>query len=226
MSSEQRWIGGIDEPLPAGEVILWKGAPEPRAVARHVVHERGWMLYLSLLTVGVIVSAAGTRPLGDVLKLMVPPALLMGIAWLSIRAFSRAVARTTEYILTTRRLILRAGIAFPIAINIPLRLVDEAGLRVFGDGSGELQLRLSDRVKLAYIALWPHVETLRHLAHPRPKLRGLADPQAVGAALRDALAAEAASEGSAVTMADTPAHDAREATGGVPFRAPNRVLAQ
>jgi hypothetical protein len=226
MSVQERWIGGIDEPLPEGEVILWRGSPQPRAVARHVLHERVWMLYLAVLAVGVAVSAWGTHAPGDVLKLMVPPLVLMVVVALMLRMFARSIARTSEYILTPRRLVLRAGVAFPIAINIPLRLVDEAGLRVFGDGSGELQLRLSDTVKLAYIALWPHVETLRHLAHPRPKLRGLADPQAVGAALREAIAADAAREGSPVTIGDAMGGTDRDVRGASPFRSPEGVLAR
>lgn len=201
MADGRRWIQGIDEPLPEGEEILWSGSPQPRAVARHVIHERGWMVYLAMLAVGVVVSASGTHSFGDVVKLTIPPLLVMGVVWLAIRGYASQIAKTTEYLITSRRLVLRAGVAFPIVINVPLRMIDEAGMRVFPDGSGEVQVRLSPKVKLAYIALWPHVETFRHLANPRPKLRGLANPKVVGDALSQAIAADAARDGVAIERA-------------------------
>lgn len=226
MADGRRWIRGIDEPLPEGEEILWSGSPDPRAVARHVVHERGWMIYLAMLAVGVVVSASGSHSFGDVLKLLVPPLVMMLVAWWSIRLFARQIARTTEYIITSRRFVLRAGVAFPIVINVPLRLIDEAGLRVFGDGTGEVQLRLSDRVKLAYIALWPHVESLRYLGNPRPKLRGLTEPQRVGTVLSSAIAADAAREGSRVAMGGSADKATNPGADLAPFGAPNGAMVQ
>lgn len=191
MSEAPRWIGGIDEPLPAGEDILWSGSPVTSAVARHVAHRRGWVVYIGVMAALLLWSAAGTVSAGDVLKLLVVPVLVLVATLGMVQLFARATAKSSNYIITSRRVVLRVGIAFPIAINIPLRLIDNVGLRTFSDGSGELQLELSPSVKLAYIALWPHVETLRYLAAPRPKLRGLADPHAVGAVLQRALAADA-----------------------------------
>ena len=223
MADGRHWIQGIDEPLPEGEEILWSGSPQPRAVARHVIHERGWMVYLAMLAVGVVVSAAGTHSFGDILKLLVPPLLLMGVVVAAIRWYARQIARTTEYVITSRRIVLRAGVAFPIVINVPLRLIDEAGMRRFTDGTGEVQLRLSPKVKLAYIALWPHVESLRHLANPRPKFRGLANPEQVGEALSRAITADAAREGSAVALGDSVAGTGRDLS---PFARVGGAMAQ
>ncbi|MFN8667757.1 MAG: photosynthetic complex putative assembly protein PuhB [Gemmatimonadaceae bacterium] len=222
MADGRRWIQGIDEPLPEGEEILWSGSPQPRAVARHVIHERGWLVYLAMLAVGVVVSASGTHSFGDVVKLAIPPLLVMAVVWVAIRGYASQIAKTTEYVITSRRLVLRAGVAFPIVINVPLRMVDEAGMRVFPDGTGEVQVRLSPKVKLAYIALWPHVETLRHLANPRPKLRGLADPKGVGEALSRAIAADAARDGLAIELGaaggEAPAVGALATVGGAMAR--------
>jgi hypothetical protein len=226
VADSRRWIRGIDEPLPEGEEILWRGSPDPRAVARHVVHLRGWMIYLAVLAVGVVWSASGSHSFSDVLKLLVPPLMLMLVSWWSIRLYAGQIARTTEYVITSRRLVLRAGVAFPIVINVPLRLVDEAGLRVFSDGTGEVQLRLSEQIKLAYIALWPHVESFRYLAHPRPKLRGLANPQQVGTVLSGAIAADAAREGSRVALGGSVDEAGRTGADLAPFGAPNGAMAQ
>jgi len=188
MNEERRWIAGVDEPLPAGEEVLWSGAPDARAVARHVLHVRAWGVYMGLLTLAVGASAAASMSWGDTARLMVLPLLLAALLLAGISMLARLVARTTEYVVTSRRVVLRVGIAFPIVINVPLRLVEEAGVRSYGDGSGEVRLSLAPSVKLAYIALWPHVDAFRGLAHPRPKLRGLAQPGAAASALRRAVA--------------------------------------
>lgn len=190
MSDARRRIAGVDEPLPPGEEILWSGAPDARAVARHVLHARVWAGYMAALTLLVGVSAASALSWGDTVRVVVLPLLLAALLLGGIMLLARLVARTTEYVITSRRLVMRVGVAFPIVINVPLRLVEEAGVRTFADDTGEVRLALSPSVKLAYIALWPHVDALRGLAHPRPKLRGLTDPAAVGAALRQAVLME------------------------------------
>lgn len=203
MKPSQRWITGVDEPLPEGEEILWRSSPTARAVALHVLHLRVWGAYLAALTVIVALSAFGSYPLADVARLVVLPLLLAAFVLGGVLWLSRLTARTTEYIITSRRIVLRVGIAVPITINIPFNVIDEAGCKVFRDGSGEVRLLLSDQVKLAYIALWPHVDSLRHLANPRPKLRGLPDPERVGVVLRDAIAADATRAGATIRLGPT-----------------------
>jgi len=221
MSDSRRWITGVDEPLPAGEEVLWSGAPAPRAVARHVLHARMWAAYMGALVVVVGASAASSLTWADTARVLVLPLLLAAFVLGGIALLARLVARTTEYVITSRRIVLRVGIAFPIVINVPLRLVEDAGVRTFGDGSGEVRLALSPAVKLAYIALWPHVETLRGLSHPRPKLRGLADPTAVGAALRQAVAGE----GSSVVVGTGGETRRREELRATPFTTPKEAIA-
>ncbi len=187
MSTERRWIPGVDEPLPAGEEILWSGSPDVRATTRHVMHLRVWGSYMAVLIALVGISALSSLSAADTARVLLLPLLLTGMLLASVAWFGRAVARTTTYVVTSQRVILQLGIAFPISINIPLRLIDNAAIKRFRDGSGELRLTLSPEVKLAYVALWPHVDVFRSLAHPRPKLRGLAAPDVVGQVIRDAV---------------------------------------
>lgn len=187
MSTPRRWIPGVDEPLPEGEEILWSGSPDARATTRHVMHLRVWGTYMAVLVVLVAISAFSTLPPADVARVLILPLLLTAVLLASVTWFGRAIARTSSYVVTSRRVILQVGIAFPISINIPLRLIDTAALRRFRDGTGELRLTLAPEVKLAYIALWPHVDVFRSLGQPRPKLRGLVAPEQVGELIRDAV---------------------------------------
>ena len=187
MSDERRWIPGVNEPLPEGEEVLWSGSPDAQAMTRHVMHVRVWGSYMAALLVIVGVSAFSSLSVADTARVLVLPLVLTAVLIGSVAWFGRLVARTTTYVVTSRRVIMQVGVAFPIAINIPLRLIDNAALKRFRDGSGELRLTLSSEVKLAYVALWPHVDVFRNLANPRPKLRGLTAPEAVGEVIRDAV---------------------------------------
>lgn len=183
MSTAAERLAGIDEALPEGETILWQGAPAVRAVARHVFYQRAIALYLLALVGLVLVPAISARGLGDALR--VAPLLLavVGSLLLGIEVVARLVARTTRYIITERRIVMQVGMALPMSINIPLRLVHEAGLKVFGDGTGVIKLGLDPSVRLAWLALYPHARLWR-LKHPEPLLLGLSDPHRVGTVLQ------------------------------------------
>ena len=42
---------GLPEPLPAGEHVLWQGAPDWRTLARHVFHVRTLVVYFAVILV-------------------------------------------------------------------------------------------------------------------------------------------------------------------------------
>ena len=149
-------IGGVREDLPAGEHVLWQGAPDWRSLARRAFHIREVAGYFAILTAFTVLSAwadgqlayAGLLPAGlGVLAC----ALLGALAWMS--------SRTTIYAITTRRVFLRVGIALPIAVNLPLHRIDEARLALHADGSGDLPLCLEDDARLAYL----HLLSLIHI---------------------------------------------------------------
>ena len=112
-------------------------------------------------------------------------AILAGLAWLS--------ARTTLYVVTTRRLVMKVGIALPIFYNVPFTQIGAATLRLHADGTGDLPVSLTDGQRIAYLTLWPSARPFR-FTRPEPALRCIGDANAVarpsGGASRDA--AEAA----------------------------------
>jgi len=188
--AEAEYIRGIREPLPPGERVLWQGAPSWWALAVRALHIRKVAIYFAVLLVWRLAALlADGQPLAAALAgsagLAVVAALGIGllalIAWLS--------ARTTIYAITTRRVMLRIGIALPIFVNLPFKGIDGAALRVCRDGTGDLPLQLQGGVRLAWLHLWPHVRPWQ-VARPQPMLRGLREPQRVAAILKEALAAE------------------------------------
>lgn len=201
---EHEPIRGLPGNLPAGEHILWQGAPEWRRLALTAFHVRGVAFYFGLL--GFWALATGSS-VGGLLATALAAGLAVGllclIAWLS--------SRTSVYTLTNRRLVLRVGIALPTCINIPLRIIGNASLKLHVDGTADLPLELTGPTKMGWMLLWPHARPWK-LASPEPMLRAVPDGERVAAMLARALAEEVP-QGRRVAVAPAPTSSADRPIG-------------
>ena len=180
-------LRGLPEPLPAGERVLWQGAPSWGGLARRVFHVRKVVLYCSVLLAwrvvadladGATVVAALGAALGLVPFALTALAILAALAW--------AFASTTVYTITSRRVVMRYGVALPMTLNLPFARITGAGLRLHPDGSGDLPLTLAGPDRIAYLHLWPHARPWR-VARPEPMLRAVPKAGEVAALLADAM---------------------------------------
>jgi len=180
-------VRGLPEALPPGETILWQGSPRWRTLARTAFHTRKIALYFGALGLwrvavglhdGVPLPTTLAGALSLALAALLAVAIVSGLAWLS--------AKATVYTVTTRRIVMRFGVALPLTVNIPYRIVTGAGLRLAPDGTGDIPVSLSGDDRIAYLALWPHARPWR-IARPEPMLRAVPDARAVAAILADAL---------------------------------------
>lgn len=185
-------VRGLPQMLPRGERMLWQGAPRWQDLAVHAFHVRKVVWYFAGLTIlaGVLRLAEGEgiamaiRPFQWLMPMgLVAAALLSGLAWLS--------ARTSVYTITTKRVVMRIGMALPVSINLPFNQIDGASLRLFSNGSGDIPLKVTSKDRVAYMMLWPHARPFK-FAHPQPALRCIARADDVASLLAAALAGTAA----------------------------------
>jgi hypothetical protein len=182
---------GLPGRLPEGEAILWQGAPAWRSFARYGFHLPQLGLYFGLLLAWYVAEslAAGTAAW----TVLVGTARLAGLAAAALAlltGLAALVARTTLYTITTRRVVMRVGMALPITLNLPFRLIDAASVRLRADRSGDIALTMAPGHRVAFVTLWPHVRPWR-LARPMPMLRALPDAERAAAVLGRALALRA-----------------------------------
>jgi hypothetical protein len=111
----------------------------------------------------------------------------IAIGVLSLLAFLNA--RSTVYSITTRRLLLRHGVAVPLTMNIPFKLIESADLRSYSDGTGDISLRVAREQRIGYLITWPHLRP-GHITRPAPCFRALTDAARAADLLGAALAAE------------------------------------
>lgn len=181
----------LPERLPAGERLLWQGAPDWRSLAVRAFHVRLLSFYFSGLIAlrgATVLFEGGALREALVAMAWLLPAALFSLAMLSLVAWLSA--RATWYTVTDRRVVMRLGIVLEITFNFPNAVIESAGLREHADGTGDLPLRFVPGEQIAYLHLWPHVRPW-HFARTEPMLRCIPDAHGVAQLLATSLAASA-----------------------------------
>jgi hypothetical protein len=75
-------------------------------------------------------------------------------------------------------------------MNVPHALIDNAAVKSFSNGTGDIALTLLRRERVGYLIAWPHVRPGR-FARPEPSFRALTDAAAAARILGLALSAQA-----------------------------------
>ncbi len=182
-------IPGLPERLPEGEHILWQGSPAWLALAIHAFRVRAVAVYFGAVALwrsaamassGASASEIGSILLATALFFIAAMALLFGLAFL--------MKRETIYTITSRRVVMRFGVALRKTINIPFRLIGAAALKAHGEGHGDVALALTGPDRIAYLQMWPHARPFRY-AKAEPALRAIPDAARVAGILANAVKA-------------------------------------
>ncbi len=204
---------GLPQQLPGDEAILWQGRPEFGRFAISAFHIRKLAVYfLILVALHAVSSAGGYRgTLGF--------AALAGLAIGVVILYAWLASRRAMYTITDRRIVIRCGVALPISVNLPFKIIESADLRVFNDETGDIVLGPGKGHRASYLLLWPHVR-MRSLVRVKPVLRAIDDAQSVATRLGEALAAHAlvARELAMTTAVGPSATEKPEAPADAPAR--------
>ncbi len=194
-------------PLPPGEVLLWQGAPAWWTLARRALHIHQVAAYFAVLLVWSIGSAVWQHSVdgSTIIPALLPLPLALGALGM-LALFAWLAMRTTTYSITNRRVVMHFGVALPMTVNIPFRVINAAAVSCGTDGSGDVALSLSKDAKLAYLIMWPHARPWR-FSRPEPSLRGIPDAAGVAQVLSRALAASAAQPVAAAPSLSVPSRD-------------------
>lgn len=180
-------VEGLPETPPEDERILWQGRPSWRGLALRVFHVRKIAIYFAILLAwrGItVVYDGGTY--GEALTAVgiILPIAALGVALLAGMAW--AYAKTTVYTVTSRRVVMRFGLALTLTVNLPFKHLRSADMKICGDGTGDLPLDFGGEYRLGYIHMWPFVRPWK-LARPQPMLRAVRNPEKVAEILVGAL---------------------------------------
>lgn len=180
-------IPGVPAPLPQGERLLWQGRPEWAALARQAFHVVKVGVYFLLLIVWQVASALRDgAPAAEIAASALWLAAVGAAAIGLLCALAVLYARSTIYTLTTKRVLIRSGLALPGTLNLPLALVENAAVTRARTGTGGIALEVVRPNRVAYLMAWPNARPW-FFSNPQPMLRALADVDAAAAHLARAL---------------------------------------
>lgn len=180
-------VKGLPNFLPVGERMLWQGSPDWKALALRVFHARKIAIYFAILVIWRLASGINDgETWGQALMAIVPvlPVAGLGVGLMCLVAW--LYAKSTVYTITSERVVMRFGLALTLTVNLPLKLVKSADLKLASDGTGDLPLNFDGPHRVSYVYMWPFVRPWR-MARPQPMLRGLKNPETVATVLTSAL---------------------------------------
>ncbi|MBB4267191.1 photosynthetic complex putative assembly protein PuhB [Roseospira visakhapatnamensis] len=185
-------IPGLPEVPPDGERILWQGTPSWRVLARRLFQFPLIAAYFVLLAAwsGASASADGAAS-GDVAVTVVGTLGVGLVLLVMLGLVAWWIERSTVYTITSERVAIRYGLALPMTVNFPFKVISDAGLKMFRNGTGNVSLSLMRGHSVAFPLMWPHVRPW-HWTRAQPTLRGLPDARAAADVLAGALDAHAA----------------------------------
>lgn len=197
---EHEPVRGLPGHLPDGERMLWQGSPEWWSIARGVMHLRGVAIYFLVIMAwaGITVARGDGIGRGITAAAWVAPVALAALGILC--GLSWWIARTTVYTLTDKRLVLRFGVALPMAVNVPFSKVESVAMTEDADGNGNIAFGIGERPSIGYFMMWPHVRPW-WLSRTQPMIRGIREPQRVAGLLKEALAKSVASPSAETSIA-------------------------
>lgn len=184
-------VPGLPANLPEGEQLLWQGSPGAWATARRVLHIGLVAAYFgALLLWRLMAGISDGYSLTEIAANSVPLAVLATTALAIIAGLAYLIARTTIYSITSERVVMRFGVALPMAVDIPFKTIKNANVSLRPDGTGDIALEVDKLGRLTVLHLWPNIRAW-HLRKPQPSLRALPDAAGAAALLSKALNAAA-----------------------------------
>jgi membrane protein YdbS with pleckstrin-like domain len=178
---------GVPDKLPRGERIMWQGAPNWASLVRHAFHADKIALYFAAsIALRLIFNWYDGVPRAEMLAGVSALLIACVLALIIVSLLAWQAVRTTVYTLTTHRVVVRYGMAFPMTLRIPLSRVASANLAARADGTGDIALTPEPGARLAYLMLWPHARAW-HVMNPVPTLRSVPDAAQVAQLVGEAL---------------------------------------
>ncbi len=207
--------------LQPGERVLWYGRPDWFGLARRAFRGDLIAVYFAVMAAWNIGSISVDAGSTDAALAGAKTLASGGLALALLGGLAFAASRTTLYVVTTQRVVMKIGIALPVFFNLPYAEIASASLHGFRDGTGDIPLTLPAGNRIAYLQLWPHARPF-HFKHPQPMLRAVPDSEKVAEFLGRALIAAANARGEA---AAAPIHDGKAQPSQAPSYSQDAIAA-
>jgi hypothetical protein len=91
----------------------------------------------------------------------------------------------TVYVITSKRIIIRSGMALIFMLNVPFDKIANIDKQIFKDGCGNISFKLINNKRVPFFASWPSVRPW-YFNNPEPTFRCISNVDVVALKLSDA----------------------------------------
>jgi|GEM_PF-158188 len=190
--AESQQIGvvepGLPGPLPHGERIVWQGTPHRGHFARRALSV--WFLLGFTCVLALIYGAHVLETTGSIggAGFVASMSLVGGGVFIMIAMLiGLAMASSTIYTITNRRVLMRIGVAFTATIDLPFAAIESIHHKNSKSDLGDIQITVAQSRRVPFFVLWPHVRLDRALS-AWPVLKSIAGSSRVARILVDQVA--------------------------------------
>ena len=185
-------VPGLPQELPDGERMLWQGRPTVDGLAAGTFHIRKVAIYFALLLAYTVASRVGDgqtigAAVGNSISLVILAVVAVGV----LAGYARLVAKSTLFTITSKRIVIRTGVALPVTINLPFSRIESADLRTRRNGNGDIAVCAERASRPSYMLLWPFIRPFR-VIRVQPVLRGIDEATSAARVLAEAMETAAA----------------------------------
>ncbi|MEO1407968.1 MAG: photosynthetic complex putative assembly protein PuhB, partial [Pseudomonadota bacterium] len=180
-------VRGLPEALPEGETMLWQGQPSATGLLFGAFRLRWIIAYFVLTTFARLTYLASIEA---------QPAEMNSVALTSLVTCALAIAvlggiaycmsRAAIFTITSKRVVIRHGVALPKYVNAPFSVMKSAQLKRRSVRLGDIALQMEEAGRTPYLHLWPFAKPFKYSA-PQPMLRSVKDPETVASVLAKAV---------------------------------------
>ncbi|MEM6411377.1 MAG: photosynthetic complex putative assembly protein PuhB [Pseudomonadota bacterium] len=178
---------GLPEVLPEDETLLWQGRPSAVGLMFGAFRVRWIIAYFVLTTFGRLSYMASVDAAPQAMNSVALTSVLtciLAVTILGVIAF--AMSRAAIFTITSKRVVIRHGVALPKFVNAPFSRMQSAQLRRRSPRLGDIALQMEEAGRTPYLHLWPFAKPFKY-TEPQPMLRSLREPETIAKLLAEAV---------------------------------------
>ena len=171
--------------IPKDEKIIWYGRPDLRRFCLSALGLKYIIFYLIIIFFSIIYARSGDFNFIKITQVLFPYLISSFLAVLLLIIIGISQVLPTIYVITSKRVIIRSGLALIFMLNVPFDKIASIDKKQYSDGSGNISFKLMGNKRVPFFAGWPSVRPW-HFNNPEPTLRCISDVDIVALKLSEA----------------------------------------
>ena len=160
----------ISSSIPKEEEVLWYGEPDWKLMSWHVFGLKYLFLYLFFSLILVFYKPIDFNNFSEFLIEWLPYLICTTIAACFFVFLSIIQTRSTHYVITNKRIVIKTGSALIFFLNAPFKKIISIDRQHLRFGRGNISFQTVSKKRIPFFSSWPSVRPW-FFANPQPCFR-------------------------------------------------------